>query len=330
MYRITISFPSPLPPTQGVPEFVSATDCQYTFRWESASACPTDLPSSDSSTTSCSIVDPYASDLVLDFKLFISHVDLTTSDRAGGNYTILLCGAASPTDGLPAGCDPKDTGVCHTHANGHSETIVHANHTFSLVSHSPRVVDVIFHSGVQCSMDGSRKLTAIVQMVCSNQSENAVPALVSNEDCELRFVWRNQSFCAGESAAGGCSASDATTGYVYSLDGLLAQNWTVSGVWCLGLLVDSLSPHLSFFSFTLTPSSLANSLLRFLLLSSLISLLPSLPPSLTSLPPSLPPSLPHLSLPQLPPSLTGSGVPYLLSLCHFRGRNLFLQHLPQS
>lgn len=206
---------------------MSSSDCQYTFRWESASACPTDLPSSESSTTSCSLVDPYANDLVLDFKLFISHLTLSTSDNRGGNYTIQLCGTASPTP-PPSGCNQSNTGICHQSADGRNATVVYANHTFSLVSHSPRVVDVIFHSGVPCESDRSRNLSAIVQMVCSNQSENDVPVLVSDGDCELRFVWRNQSFCAGESAAGGCSASDPDTGYVYSLDGLLAQNWTVS------------------------------------------------------------------------------------------------------
>lgn len=215
--------------TQGVPEFVSSSDsdCQYTLRWTSAAACPTDMPSSETSASSCSLVDPFANDLVLDFRLFISHVTLTTPDNHGGSYTIQLCGSASPTH-PPHGCDQQNTSVCRQYADGHNATVVYANHTFSLVSHSPRVIDAVFHSGVTCEADASRRLSAVVQMVCSNQSENAVPVLVSDQDCELRFVWRNQSFCAGESAAGGCSAVDPVTGYVYSLDGLLAQNWTVS------------------------------------------------------------------------------------------------------
>lgn len=172
-------------------------------------------------------MDPYASDLVLDFNLFIRHLTLVTPDNHGGNYTIQLCGSASPSP-PPMGCDQADTGVCHTDAAGHNTTVVRANHTFSLVSHSPRVIDVIFHAGKRCEADPTRNWTAIVQMVCSNQNENAVPALTSTEDCELRFVWRNQSFCAGESAASGCSAVDTDTGYLYSLDALLAQNWTVS------------------------------------------------------------------------------------------------------
>lgn len=213
---------------QGTPEFVAATSCQYTIRWESSSACSTDLPSSASSNTACSLLDPYAGDQVLDFAPFLKALDLTVPDHRGGTYALQLCGATTPLR-HPCG-DPSNNGICHHPApnNGGKEgTVVYANHTFSLVSSSPRVVDVIFHSGVACSSDGGRKLSASVQMVCSSRGETPVPTLVSDGDCELRFVWRNQSFCASEGKSEGCSATDKD-GYVFSLDSLLDQNWTVS------------------------------------------------------------------------------------------------------
>lgn len=174
-------------------------------------------------------MDPYTNNQELKFEVFDSHLNLSTPDNHGGEYFIQLCGSASPMR-LPSGCDHVNTGICHLHS-GHSTAMVmvYANHTFSLVSHSPRVIDVLYHSGIACKGAGSgRNWSAIVQMVCSNKGESAVPVLASDSDCELRFVWRNQSFCAGESAARGCSAVDTSNNYVYSLDGLLTHNWTVS------------------------------------------------------------------------------------------------------
>ncbi len=219
--------------TQGTPEFVdtSSGGCQYTFRWESASACPTTIPSSIASKTVCTLTDPYANDLVLDFSSFVRNLSLVVPDprHEGSNYFVQLCGTATHP---PTGCDQSNTGICRQDENGRKTTLVYANHTFSLVSHSPRVVEVIFHQGGTCNSGGggARQWTALVQMICSSQSETPLPVFVSDEGCELRFVWRNQSFCAGESAAGGCVAVSQDDYYAYSIDGLLTQNWTVRAV----------------------------------------------------------------------------------------------------
>ena len=63
-------------------------------------------------------------------------------------------------------------------------------------------------------------------MVCSRTEETSVPKLVSDTDCELHFDWRNATFCAGESVSGGCAAA-GSRGYVYSLDAMISQKWTV-------------------------------------------------------------------------------------------------------
>ena len=212
---------------QGVPEFVSSNDCQYLFRWETTVACPSKIPSSVSSNSACSLIDPYQNNQVLHFHAFINGLTLVTPDKHGGKYYIQLCGSASPVP-PPSGCDQSNTGICQQSSDGNSHAIVYANHTFSLVSHSPRVVDVVFHSGVQCDSDRSRNWTATVQMMCSNRKETLVPVLASDSGCELNFAWRNQSFCAGESTSNGCTTTDYKTNYIYGMDGLLSQNWIVS------------------------------------------------------------------------------------------------------
>lgn len=205
---------------------MSKDSCSYTIRWESISACPTQLPVSLPSAIVCGIQDPLSSAQGLNFKFFLRNLNLVTPDNRGGEYAIQLCGSGSPSI-PPPGCDKSNTGVCWLRADGTNTTVVYANHSFAIVSRSPRVIDVLFHSGIQCQKNLNRNWTAIVHMVCSSNKETMVPRLVSDEDCELHFDWRNQSFCAGESASRGCTATNKTTGYVYSLDALLSQKWTV-------------------------------------------------------------------------------------------------------
>ena len=87
-----------------------------------------------------------------------------------------------------------------------------------------------------------------LQSLLSNQSETIFPVLSSDKDCELSFIWRNQSFCAGESASGGCMALDASSNYVYSLDGLLSHTWEVSmkEKRCILLSINLTSPFFPF------------------------------------------------------------------------------------
>ena len=217
---------------QGVPQLVSKENCMYTLRWESISACPTELPVSQTTASICNIQDPYSSEPNLNFKPFLRNLNLITPDNRGGRYAIQLCGSGSPGD-PPPNCHKSDTGICWLRENGINTTVVHAEHFFTIVSYLPRVIDVMFRSGIRCETNQERNWSAIVHMVCSDNEETMVPKLVSDKDCELHFDWRNQSFCAGESASRGCTARDDTSGYVYSLDALLSQNWTV----CLNLLI---------------------------------------------------------------------------------------------
>ena len=213
---------------QGVPEFVSRDECTYIVRWESISACPTQLPVSPTSRSGCSIRDPFSSEQNLSFLPFIRNLNLVTPDKQDGMYAIQLCGTSSPF--LPPGCDQSNTGICRLGKNGTNTTLVYADHFFTIVSHLPRVIDAMFISGIPCYTNRNQNWTAIVHMVCSNTEELAVPRLISDNDCELHFDWRNQSFCAGESASRGCMATDEDTGYVFSLDSMLSQKWMVCNV----------------------------------------------------------------------------------------------------
>ena len=67
---------------------------------------------------------------------------------------------------------------------------------------------------------------------------------VSDDDCELQFLWQNSSFCVGEEE---CSVTDPDTNYVYDLDGLFSQTWSVSQGMesrCYRKIIDVLDLHL--------------------------------------------------------------------------------------
>ncbi len=207
---------------------MSTSSCVVVMRWESVSACRTTLPFCPASKTQCSMTGCTGTQVDLDFTSFLRNNPLIVpTDNHRNGYAIQLCGTATPVP-PPRGCDSQNTGICRLSLSGGSnQTIVYANHTFAIVSSSPRVIDVTFHSGTTCPTNRNQNYSAIVHMVCSRKDETAVPKLVSDTNCELHFDWRNATFCAGESVSGGCAAT-GNNGYVYSLDALIAPKWTVS------------------------------------------------------------------------------------------------------
>ena len=101
-----------------------------------------------------------------------------------------------------------------------------ADHKFAITSHSPHVIEGVYTSGIPCgSLSEGKFWTAFVTLQCKARGGTAVPVFVSDDDCELQFLWQNSSFCVGEEE---CSATDPETNYVYDLDGLFSQTWSVS------------------------------------------------------------------------------------------------------
>ena len=210
------------------------SNCVVTMRWEGVSACRTSLPFCRPSKDRCRLTGCAGTPVDLDFTSFLSNTRLLASDDHGGSYAIQLCGSGTPV-APPTGCDTQNTGICHLvpgHGKGSptsNTAVVYSNHSFSVVSQSPRVIDVIFHSGAVCPSNRDQNYSAIVHMVCSRTGETAMPKLVSDKDCELHFDWRNATFCAGESVSRGCAAT-GPDGYTYSLDAMISQKWTVNVV----------------------------------------------------------------------------------------------------
>ena len=200
-----------------MPEFIEQNGCSFLFRWESAHACKINLPVTPPSLDECQIHDP-ASDFTYDFTTLVrsSIVKVTAGETT---YYLQLCGSLSSP---PVGCDRANTGVCRLTGGSHYETLVYAQHSFVVTSHSPHSIEVVFDSGTECETGGQWR--AFVMMACSSTTNQMAPELVSDGNCELHFRWLNSSFCVGEET---CAVVDPSSGHVYNLDALFSETWTV-------------------------------------------------------------------------------------------------------
>ncbi len=203
-----------VPPPQGVPTLLSSGKCKYLFQWQSIHACPLEIPTTKYSKSACSITDP-SSGQTYDFTSLASQ----SVEVAGTTYHLQLCGTATKS---PPDCSVDDTGICRVVA-GRAETVVQANHTISITSHSPHVFEVLYPSGAPCGH--GQTWSALVTLQCSAHRGTPSPVFVSAKDCILQFLWKSSSFCLGEED---CVATDTNSGFVYDLDGLFSQTWTVS------------------------------------------------------------------------------------------------------
>ena len=210
------------PHTQGAPELISYTACEYIFRWESIHACRLTLPSTPVSKTVCNITDP-VSHSTYDFRTLVQQEHFVINKtNSNTRYHLKLCGSASSP---PTGCD-ANTGICVTDSNGgNPKTILYADHKISITSRLPYEFEIIYPSGVRCGSDSSKKWTAFVTLQCDARGGTQQPEFVSDDHCELQLQWRNSSFCLGDRA---CVATDPHTRFIFNLDGLYSQTWTVS------------------------------------------------------------------------------------------------------
>ena len=105
------------------------------------------------------------------------------------------------------------------------KTILYADHKISITSHLPFEFEIVYPSGVRCGSDSSKKWTAFITLQCDPNGGTPQPEFVSDDHCELQLQWKNSSFCLGQKA---CIATDPHTKFIYNLDGLTSQTWTVS------------------------------------------------------------------------------------------------------
>ena len=201
---------------------INFTACQYIFRWESLHACRLTLPSSPLSKTVCNITDP-TSHITYNFTTLVNQKHFVINKtNSNVRYYLELCGSVSSP---PPGCDRQNTGVCVTDNSGtNPKTILYADHKISITSHLPFEFEIVYPSGVRCGSDSSKKWTAFITLQCDPNGGTPQPEFVSDDHCELQLQWKNSSFCLGQKA---CIATDPHTRFIYNLDGLTSQTWTV-------------------------------------------------------------------------------------------------------
>ena len=95
----------------------------------------------------------------------------------------------------PEHCKDNHAGVCHHHDNQWMK-MSDANHSLTIVSHSPHAVDVQYSSGESC--DSQVTWTVNVHMYCSNHNNSDRPYLESTSGCEIRFTWPTSALCLTE------------------------------------------------------------------------------------------------------------------------------------
>ena len=207
---------------------INFTACQYIFRWESLHACRITLPSSPISKTVCNITDP-TSHITYNFRRLVNQEHFVINKtNSNVRYYLELCGSSSSP---PPGCDRQNTGICVTDNSGmHPKTILYADHKISITSRLPFEFEIVYPSGVRCGSDLSKKWTAFVTLQCDPDGGTQQPEFVSDDNCELQLQWRNSSFCLGQRA---CIATDPHTRFIYNLDGLTSQMWTVRDTYTL-------------------------------------------------------------------------------------------------
>ena len=71
-----------------------------------------------------------------------------------------------------------------------------ANHTLTLVSHSPHALDIQYTSGESC--DGHVTWKVNLHIYCSNKNNSKQPYLESSSGCDIRFIWPTSTLCLTE------------------------------------------------------------------------------------------------------------------------------------
>ena len=71
-----------------------------------------------------------------------------------------------------------------------------ANHSLTIVSHSPHALDVLYPTGESCG--NHMTWTIKVHIYCSHKNNSKKPFVESSNGCELSFTWPTSALCLTE------------------------------------------------------------------------------------------------------------------------------------
>ena len=85
--------------------------------------------------------------------------------------------------------------MCQRKDDGSWAPLVFANHSLTVISHSPHTLDVVYPTGTKTS---HCELSATLRIYCSTTNSSDKPFLVSHDECELQFSWPTKFLCLEE------------------------------------------------------------------------------------------------------------------------------------
>ncbi|XP_041350855.1 cation-independent mannose-6-phosphate receptor-like [Gigantopelta aegis] len=191
------------------------SDCTYQFEWPTNHACP------PYKVTDCSIIDKDG-----------KHYDLSQLSRSSDNYEYLIqhenkkfiinvC--RSLVHQKDQTC-PFNAAACMIDLAEHNLTKRYHN-IGELTEHPVKIEDgkiVLKYENGETCMDGQKKATTTIIMVCSPNSFDTHPlAHFAVGDCDHHFMWTTKAACPISSQvtqSGNCTVRNPATGYSFDLN----------------------------------------------------------------------------------------------------------------
>nr|XP_033791685.1 cation-independent mannose-6-phosphate receptor [Geotrypetes seraphini] len=164
------------------PELVSVIeDCEYTFIWFSAAACPL----KNNVKEDCRVTSPVTGHL-FDLTSLSKDVGYTVQDRKNRRSILLnICAE------VKSSCEAR-TGVCVTDGQKH----INAGKFNKQITYTDQVLKLLYENGDPCPADSSLKYRSILSFVCS-PGEGSKPVLTSFDEkkCMFYFSWHTSLVC---------------------------------------------------------------------------------------------------------------------------------------
>lgn len=192
------------------PELVTALeDCEYTFIWFTAAACPL----KSNVQNNCTVINPLTGHL-FDLNPLKRHSGYPVPDHKNHKELLLsVCDEATGSCG-------SGIGACFTEGQKH----VNAGRLNKALIYEDGALELIYKDGDACPGNPNLKYTSIVSFVCqSDAGPGSKPVIVSFDDstCTYYFSWRTPLACEEESVEE-CSVTNGST--VIDLSPLIRQS----------------------------------------------------------------------------------------------------------
>ncbi|XP_053316140.1 cation-independent mannose-6-phosphate receptor [Spea bombifrons] len=177
------------------PQFITALeDCEYTFMWVTALACPLKITSHDK----CRVTNP-ASGHTFDLSSLTTNDGYVIKDRKR-SVQLNVCSA------VKSSCD-AGIGVCITEGDKH----INAGKSQDKITYVDQVLNLVYQDGDPCSANPNLKHRSVFSFVCAMDTKlGSHPVLVSFDDqtCTWYFSWRTSLACEQEAK---CSVWNGTS-----------------------------------------------------------------------------------------------------------------------